>query len=96
MNDDFDKIIEDQKALHERVLQLLVGLKSQAEGERKVIAALKSERETAVKATSEAQDKRHEFEQAARDAKVQSMKAQADYTALQAKFDALRTKVASL
>jgi hypothetical protein len=76
MTDDFDKIIEDQKALNERVIQLLVGLKSQADEERKVIAALNSEREVTQRAVRDLQDERSNLQAAANTEKAELIKTQ--------------------
>ena len=94
MTDTFEKIIEDQKALDERRIQLLMADKGKADDERKVIGALKSEREIAAKATAEAQDKRYEAEKATHEAEARNKKIQADTAALQADYDKLRRVVA--
>ena len=76
MTDNFDKIIEDQKALNERAIQFLVGLKSQAEGERKILAALNSERETTLRAVRDLQDARSETQAALNKEKAELIKTQ--------------------
>ena len=96
MTDTFEKIIEDQKALDERRIQLLMADKGKADEERKIIAGLQSEREVAVKATAEAQDKRYEAEKATHEAEARNKKVQADYAASQALFEKLKRQLATV
>ena len=73
-----------------------MGLKSQAEGERKILAALNSERETTLRAVRDLQDERSNLQGAVNAEKAELVKTQKANTEAQGAYDETKRRILKL